>query len=287
MKYAFMNQNIGQFPVTAMSKILGVSRSGFYDWRKGRPASARAKARSVVDERVRAVFDAHRARYGAPRVTEQLLAQGHPYDEKTVAGSMRRQALVARAGRKFKATTNSNHTLAVAPNLLEQDFSASRPDEKWVQDITYCATDEGWLYLAVVLDLYSRQVVGWAMSHRMKAELVCDALKMALFRRKMPTGVILHSDRGSQYCSKRYRRLLEKHDLLWSMSKRGDCYDNACAETFFHSLKVELTHGERYATRQALRRELFAYIETYYNTVRLHSTLGYVSPVTFEQMNVA
>lgn len=282
-----MDQHHKQFPITAMCRVLRASRSGFYDWRKGRPPSNRAEARRVLDERVKAVFDAHHGRYGAPRVTAQLHADGYTYDEKTVAGSLRRQDLVARAGRKFKATTNSNHSLPVAPNLLEQDFSASRPDEKWVTDITYCATDEGWLYLAVVVDLYSRQVVGWAMSDRMKARLVCDALTMALFRRKLPTEVIVHSDRGSQYCSKRYQRLLKKHALLCSMSKRGDCYDNACAETFFHSLKVELTHGERYANRQVLRRALFEYIEVYFNTVRIHSSLGYVSPATFERMNVA
>lgn len=287
MKYAFIKKQGNEFPVVMMARILGVSRSGFYDWRKGRARSQRSQARQRLDERVNGVFEGHKGRYGAPRVTEELIGQGHPHNEKTIAGSLRRQGLVARAGRKFKATTNSNHNLPVAPNLLEQDFSAERPNEKWVQDITYLATDEGWLYLAVVIDLYSRQVVGWAMSDRMKAELVCDALTMALFRRKLPTGVIVHSDRGSQYCSKRFRGLLAKHHLLGSMSKRGDCYDNACAETFFHSLKVELTHGERYTTRRVLRHAVFGYIETYYNTVRLHSTLGYVSPVTFEQRNVA
>lgn len=287
MKYAFMKQHGNEFPVVVMANILGVSRSGYYDWRKGRAPSRRHQARERLDERVSGVFEVHKGRYGSPRVTKELLGQGYPYNEKTVAHSLNRQELVARAGRKFKATTNSNHTLPVSANLLEQDFIAMRPNEKWVQDITYLATDEGWLYLATVIDLYSRQVVGWAMSHRMKTELVCDALTMALFRRNMPTGVIVHSDRGSQYCSKRFRGLLATHGLLGSMSKRGDCYDNACAETFFHSLKVELTHGERYTTRRALRQDVFAYIEAYYNTVRLHSTLGYVSPVTFEQMNVA
>ena len=161
------------------------------------------------------------------------------------------------------------------------------PNEKWVQDITYLATDEGWLYLAVVIDLYSRQVVGWAMSERMKATLVCDALKMALFRRAMPHGVIVHSDRGSQYCSKRFQALLARHGLLCSMSKRGDCYDNAVAESFFHSLKVELTHGVRYATRDQARRDVFEYIETYYNLLRRHSALDYLSPAEFEEKDVA
>ena len=151
----------------------------------------------------------------------------------------------------------------------------------------YLATDEGWLYLAVVIDLYSRQVLGWAMSHRMKANLVCEALKMALWRRGMPSGVIVHSDRGSQYCSKAYRRILNKHRLLWSMSKRGDCFDNACVESFFHTLKIELTHGVRYGNRSDLRQEVFEYIETYYNRIRRHSALGHVSPAAFESAKVA
>lgn len=270
-----------------MATILGVSCSGYYDWLKGRGLSLRHQFRQRLDERVQVLFDAHKGRYGAPRVTQELANQGYCHDEKTIAASLRRLTLVAKAGRKFKATTNSNHRLPVAPNLLEQDFTASAPNQKWVQDITYIATNEGWLYLAVVIDLYSRQVVGWSMSKRMKAELVCDAMTMALFRRKMPTDVIVHSDRGSQYCSKRFSRLIAKHGLRASMSKRGDCYDNACAETFFHSLKVELINGEPLTNRQTMRQNIFGYIETYYNTVRLHSTLGYVSPATFEQLNVA
>ena len=287
MKYAFMDRYRDEFPIELMAQVLRVSRSGFYDWCKPHPPSRRAKARQILDERVKGIFGAHKGRYGAPRVTAELSDQGHYYDEKTVASSLRRQGLVARAGRRFKATTNSKHNLPVAPNLLMQNFTASRPNEKWVQDITYLATDEGWLYLAVVVDLYSRQVVGWAMSHRMKAALVCDALKMALFRRGLPRGVIVHSDRGSQYCSTRFRYLIKKYGLQWSMSKRGDCYDNACAETFFHSLKVELTHGVRYPNRRGLRQEVFEYIETYYNLVRRHSTLGHISPAAFENQKVA
>jgi putative transposase len=287
VKYAFMEQHRFEFSIVLMARVLRVSRSAFYTWCTKCVQNARAAARALLDSLVAGVFHAHKGRYGAPRITAELCEQDHPCDEKTVASSLRRQGLVARAGRKFKATTNSNHNLPVAPNLLEQDFSSQRPNEKWVQDITYCATDEGWLYRATVVDLYSRQVVGWAMSERMKATLVCDALTMALFRRGRPRGVIVHSDRGSQYCSKRFQRLLRKHELLCSMSKRGDCYDNACAESFFHSLKVELTHGERYATREILRREIFQYIETYFNTVRRHSALGYISPVTFELQHVA
>lgn len=287
MKYAFMDQHRKLFSVVLMARVFGVGRGGFYAWCNRSQAGPRAKERAVLDTRVKDIFHAHKARYGAPRISRELAEQGHPVDKKTVALSLRRQALVARAGRKFKATTNSKHNLDVAPNLLEQDFSAENPNEKWVQDITYLSTDQGWLYLATVLDLYSRQIVGWAMSERMHATLVCDALTMAVMRRGRPRDVIVHSDRGSQYCSNQYYGLLDKHHLVASMSKRGDCYDNACAESFFHSLKVELTHGERYATRQHLRQQVFEYIETYYNLVRRHSALDYLSPVDFELKKVA
>lgn len=287
MKYAFMNQHKHTFSVALMARVVGVSRSGFYRWLMPREPGPRQQARQALDERVKTVFDTHKGRYGAPRITAQLREQGHEYDEKTIASSLRRQGLRARAARRFKATTNSNHTLPVAPNRLEQDFEANQPNEKWAQDITYLATDEGWLYLAVVIDLYSRQVIGWAMSERMKAALVCDALQMALWRRGMPGGVIVHSDRGSQYCSAAFQQLLKQHDLVCSMSKRGDCYDNACVESFFHTLKVELTHGVRYPIRTALRQEVFEYIETYYNQTRRHSALGYISPRDYEQRKVA
>ena len=192
-----------------------------------------------------------------------------------------------KAARKVKATTNSNHSLPVAPNWLEQDFTAKAANQKWVSDITYLWTDEGWLYLAVVLDLYSRLVVGWAMAERMTAGLVCEALTMALWRRKQPTGVIVHSDRGSQYCSADYQHLLQDHGLLCSMSKKGDCYDNAAMESWNHSLKVEAIHGERFMTRDMAKAQVFDYIEAYYNRRRLHSRLGYLSPETFEARQAA
>lgn len=204
-----------------------------------------------------------------------------------MAQSLRRQGLRARGARKYKATTNSNHALLVAPNLLQQEFSADRPNQKWVCDITYIATNEGWLYLAVVLDLYSRLVVGWSMSERMTTPLVCDALTMAIFRRHRPPGVIVHSDRGSQYCSREYRHLLNQHTLLCSMSKTGDCYDNAAMESWNHRLKVEAIHGERFVTREQAKMQVFEYIEVYYHRQRLHSTLGYRSPVEFELSRVA
>ncbi len=200
---------------------------------------------------------------------------------------MRRQGLRAKAARKFKATTNSKHSLPVAPNLLQQNFTAERPNQKWVSDITYIPTDEGWMYLAVVLDLYARRVVGWSMSSRMTATLVCDALRMAIFNRQRPRGVIVHSDRGSQYCSKEHRKLLDEYGMICSMSARGNCYDNAAMESWNHSLKVEAIHGERFDTRDAAQAHVFEYIEVYYNRQRLHSLLGYFSPEAFELSRVA
>jgi transposase InsO family protein len=282
-----MNRMSDQFTVALMARVLEVSRSGFYAWRRRDGLGIPQQQRIVLDERVAAAFKTAKGRSGSPRLTRDLVEAGHPYDRKTVAKSMRRQGLRAKAAKRFKATTDSNHELPVAPNLLGQDFSAQRPDQKWVGDITYLWTDEGWLYLAVVLDLFSRKVIGWAMSERMKADLVCDTLRMALWRRGHPTGVLTHSDRGSQYCSAAYQALLEDHGLICSMSGKGNCYDNAVAESFFHTLKVELIHGERFASRESLRQAVFEYIEVDYNRTRRHSALGYVSPEAFEWSNVA
>lgn len=270
------------YSIAGMCACFGVSRSGYYAWLQ-RKTSGRSAQRQHLDERVRALFAKHKCRYGAKRIQQQIQQddQRH-YNLKTVAASLQRQGLVARAARKFKATTHSKHNLPVFDNRLEQDFSATAPNQKWVGDITYLWTEQGWLYLAVILDLYSRQVVGWSMSERMTADLACNALQMALFKRKRPKGVIVHSDRGSQYCSHAYRQLLEKHQLLGSMSAKGNCYDNACAESFFHSLKVEAIHGERFSTREAMRQTVFEYIETDYNRLRLHSANGYQSPLAFE-----
>lgn len=275
-----------QHAVALMCRVLTVSRSGYYGWR-GRAPSHRAQANTRLTADVQRVFVEHQGRAGAPRITKQLREEGQVVGQNRVARVMRTDQLRAKAAKKYKATTNSNHNLPVAPNLLEQDFSAQTPNQKWVSDITCIWTDAGWLYLAVVLDLYSRLVVGWAMGERMTASLVCEALTLALWRRKMPTGVIVHSDRGSQYCSADYQRLFLKHRLLCSMSKKGDCYDNAAMESWNHSLKVEAIHGERFTTREAAKAQVFEYIEVYYNRKRLHSTLGYLSPETFEARQVA
>lgn len=271
-----------------MSRVLAVSRSGFYAWRHRLDnPSLRNQRRERLDEAVSKAFASRKGRSGAPRLVLDLAEAGHRHDRKTIADSMRRQGLRAKAAKKFKATTNSRHNLPVAPNLLEQDFTAAAPNQKYVGDITYLWTDEGWLYLAVILDLYSRLVVGWAMSERMTAQLACDALQMALWRRHKPTGVIVHSDRGSQYCSAAYQDLIREHGLLCSMSAKGNCYDNACAESFFHSLKVEAVHGERFATREEMRQSVFEYIEVDYNRIRRHSANGYISPTAFEAQQVA
>lgn len=276
-----MREHEREFAVRLMCRVLTVSPSGYYAWRDRKP-SARAQRRAELDAKVQEAFEVERGRAGAPRLSRRLKA-----GRRQVAESLRRQGLRAKAARKYKATTNSAHSLPVAQNLLQQDFTAQRPDQVWVGDITYLGTDEGWLYLAVVLDLHSRKVVGWSMSERMTATLVCDALRMALFRRGMPRGVIMHTDRGSQYCSREHRALLDEHGLIASMSAKGNCYDNAAMESWNHSLKVEAIHGERFATREAVRAQVFDYIEVYYNRNRLHSTLGYLSPEEFELSRVA
>jgi transposase InsO family protein len=283
-----MLEHLLHFHVSRMAKVFGISRSGFYYWIKHRHKDClREQARQIIDGKVKEAFDSSKGRDGARRIQIELADNGDSHNVKTIANSMKRQNLVAKAARKFKCTTDSNHKLPVAPNLLEQDFSATAPNQKWAGDITYLATSEGWLYLAVIIDLYSRQVVGWSMDTRMTATLVSDALSMALFRRGFPERVIVHSDRGSQYCSKDYRELITTYNLRQSMSRKGNCWDNACVESFFHSMKVEAIQYEPIMTRDEMRQIVFEYIEVDYNRTRRHSALGYLSPVNFEKQNVA
>ena len=246
--------------------------------------SKRVTDQQRTDQVVRAVFSQHKGRRGAPTLTYLLAESGHRLNRKTVAKSLRRQQLRANAARKFKVTTNSKHALPVAPNLLERDFSTSDINQKWVGDITYIWTDAGWLYLAVVLDLHSRRVIGWSMAERMTQSLVCDALEAALRKRghQRVSGAIMHTDQGSQYCSKRYQAMLKRNRLQCSMSRRGDCWDNAVAESFFHTTKVEAIHGERFRTRGEARTAVFEFIELDYNRQRPHSANGYVSPSKYE-----
>lgn len=288
MKYAFIKSKQSEAPVVKQCEWLDISTSGFYDWhtRQNKPVKRNERS-SVIDEAIRIAFEDRKQRYGSPRLHIDLNESGFPIALNTVAMSMSRQGLVAKAGRKFKATTNSRHKLPVSPNLLEQDFTCTKINEKWAGDITYLWTDEGWMYLAVVLDLFSRKVIGWSMSARMTKELAVDAMQMAINQREDFEGVIMHTDRGSQYCSNMFQKRLKDHGIRSSMSKKGDCYDNACSESFFHTLKVEAIHGELFPTREKLREVVFEYIETDYNRIRHHTSIGNTSPVKYEMAHAA
>lgn len=281
-----INKNRSQYPIQMMCRMLQVSESGYYSWCHRKP-SIRTQRHEMLKSEIKLIFDDEKQRVGVRRITARLRQEGNTVCRKTVAKIMNALGLRAKGRRKYKATTNSRHSLPISPNLLEQNFSAQKPNEKWVSDITYIATDEGWLYLAVVMDLYSRKIVGWSLSDRMTATLVIDALQMAWWGRNRPVGVIVHSDRGSQYCSKEYQRLLADKGLISSMSKKGDCYDNAAMESWNHSFKVETIHGERFKTRKEAISHIFDYIHVYYNRKRLHSTLGFLSPESFEMKKVA
>ncbi|EDH3361978.1 IS3 family transposase, partial [Salmonella enterica] len=283
MKYVFIENNRAEFSIKAMCRVLCVARSGWYAWRLRRhQPNRRQQFRLVCDAVVRQAFSDAKQRYGAPRLANEL----PEYNIKTIAASLHRQGLRAKAARKFRPVSYREHSLPVSENLLKQDFYASGPNQKWAGDITYLRTDEGWLYLAVVIDLWSRAVIGWSMSSRMTSQLTCDALQMALWRRKRPENVIVHTDRGGQYCSADYQGLLKRHNLRGSMSAKGCCYDNACAESFFHSLKVECIHGERFISREVMRTTVFNYIECDYNRWRRHSACGGLSPKQFENQNL-
>ncbi|EDT9358716.1 IS3 family transposase [Salmonella enterica subsp. enterica serovar Miami] len=288
MKYVFIENHQAEFNIKAMCRVLQVARSGWYVWHQRRhQINRRQRFRLVCDNVVREAFSDAKQRYGAPRLTDELRAQGYQFNVKTVAASQRRQGLRAKASRRFRPVSYREHGLPVSENLLKQDFYASGPNQKWVGDITYLRTGEGWLYLAVVIDLWSRSVIGWSMSSRMTAQLACDALQMALWRRKCPENVIVHTDRGGQYCSTDYQSLLKRHNLRGSMSARGCCYDNACAESFFHTLKMECIHGEDFVSREIMRTAVFNYIECDYNRWRRHSACGGLSPEQFENQNLA
>ena len=273
-----MQQHLTAYHMIALCEALQVSRSGFHAWRT-RPVNL---ARLTLSNAVAACHTSHKARAGAPSIAADIQAQGFEVAERTVGRIMQALGLRAKGSRKFKRTTDSNHQYGVSPNLLNRAFTATRPNQVWVGDITYIRTDEGWLYLAMILDLYSRQVVGWQMSKRIDRHLVCDALQAALVTRGNPRGLMVHSDQGVQYASGDYRKLISKYHLVQSMSRRGNCWDNAVAESFFATLKKQAVHGERFLTRQAAQQHIFEYIECYYNRIRRHSTNGWVSPVDFE-----
>ena len=280
MKFVFM---LGEkaFPVRWMCKRLEVSCSGFYAWR-ARPESEHARRDRVLGARIAAVHSENRGVYGSPRICDELRADGEKVSKKRVARLMREKGLTGKAPRRFRRTTDSSHGLPVAENILARNFAVDMPNEAWVGDITYVRTWEGWLYAAVVLDLYSRRVVGWAVADHMRTELALDALKMAVDLRRPGRGLIHHSDRGSQYASLGYRAELDRHGIVCSMSRKGDCWDNAVAESFFATLKGELIERACWPTKARARAAIIEYIACFYNSKRSHSVLGYTSPVEYE-----
>jgi putative transposase len=265
-----------------MSKMLEVAPSGYQRHIKA-PPSKRAEENERLTEKICKIFEASRRTYGSPRIRPELQAQGESCSRKRVARLMKRAGLAAKMKRGFKTTTQVNPKAKAAPNLLKQDFTAAKPNQVWVADITYVRTWEGWLYVAAVLDLFSRRIVGLAMSEHMTADLVVSAVHQAVTHRKPEQGLIHHSDRGSQYTSSDFQKLLKAKGIVASMGSTGRCYDNAAAESFFHTLKTEHVYHETYLTREQAKLSIFEYIETFYNRTRRHSTLGYVSPAAFEQ----
>lgn len=283
MKYKFVVRHRDKYAVSRMCAMLGISRSSYYAWRKRKP-SQREHYMQILLGRIREIHKLSRKTYGSPRVHAELKRQGIACNQKTVARLMRLDGIQGQRKRRRVTTTDSNHCFPIAANLLNRDFHADQPNQKWVADITFIPTAEGWLYLAGVLDLFSRKVVGWEMSNRIDADLVERALRMALYQRQPGRGLIHHSDRGSQYASHQIRNLLAANQIQVSMSGKGNCYDNAVMESFFGTLKNEWVHHQRYQSRYQARLDIFKYIEGFYNTVRLHSTLGYMSPNEFEAM---
>ena len=275
-----MQRHRHQHAIRRLCSVLQVSASGYYAWRT-RPESPRAVRHRELTERIHSCFEASHETYGAIRLRHDLLDEGVRAGKNTVAMLMRKAGLVPKMIRKFRVTTDSRKTVA-APNLLEQRFDVKEANTSWSSDITAIPTREGWLYLCAIIDLFSRAVVGWSMSERMKGDLVSDALEMALLRRVPEEGVLLHSDQGSQYTSEAYQQTLKKHGMVCSMSRKGCCWDNAVSESFFHSLKTERTHHENYRTRTQAQLRVFDYIEVFYNRKRRHSKLGYQAPLTYE-----
>jgi transposase InsO family protein len=274
-----------EFRIDLMCEVLEVSPSAYYESLSRMP-SRRERDNQIIDGQIAKIYTEHRGRYGAPRIHKELEALGKRLGKNRVARRMKRLGLRALAKRKWKATTDSRHTLPVAANLLNRDFSANAPNQKWVTDITYIATKEGWLYLATVMDLYSRAIIGWSIQDSLESPLIIEALEMALWRRKFPAGVLVHSDRGSQYCSDLYQALLKKYGLICSMSEAGECWDNAAMESFYHSLKTELVQFSiGFKSKAEAIKLIVEYIAEYYNIARRHSAIDYQAPFVFELAN--
>ena len=281
MKYAWINAHRDEFTVARMCRQIGVSRTGFSQWRMRAP-SERSIANRVLDAKVAAIHVGSNRSYGRPRIVQRLREQGVRVSHERVRHSLRRQSLRPVYKRPYRVTTDSAHDKPIAPNVLDRRFDGWRINQAWVADITYLPTAEGWLYLACVMDLASRRIVGWSMSERIKADLVCQALQSAYWRRKPPAGLIVHSDRGSQYASNRYRRLIQDCRMTQSMSRKANCWDNATMESFFKTLKVERVHLMRYDTRAMARLDIVNWIEGFYNQTRMHSSIGYKTPANVE-----
>jgi putative transposase len=282
MKYQFMHDYRSAFRVKKMCRVLNISRSGYYEWKR-RPMSIRKKRNNELMNYIRKAYALGRKTYGSPRVTRELKYQGIVCGKNRVARLMRAEGIQAKMKRRYKVTTHSRHTRPIVANLLTGKI-VNASETVWVSDITYIKTYEGWLYLAVVLDIFSRSVVGWSMSERLTDDLTVRALLQALMRRNPHEGLIFHSDRGSQYASRRFKTILSSYRIVQSMSGKGNCYDNAHAESFFGTLKTEL--GYRYASRPVARQHIFEYIEVFYNRIRRHSALNYVSPLEYERKHM-
>lgn len=286
MIFRFVSNHQSEFPISLMCRVLAVSRSGYYAWLK-HTESKQDQDDKVLSQEISEIHLESFGTYGSPRVYRELKRRGKRLGENRVARLMRKDGLRAKTKRKFKATTDSRHHFPVAPNLLNREFTPEEPNQAWASDITYVWTAEGWLYLAVVMDLFSRAIVGWSMSERMTRALVIDAFVMAVKRRNPPPGLLHHSDRGSQYASVDYQAILAKHGIICSMSRKGNCWDNAPVESFFGTLKREHVFHNRYGHRAQARQSIFIYIEQFYNRKRIHSALGYRTPSEMEQLKLA
>ena len=284
MKLRFIQQERRWFSVDALCRAMGVTRGGYWSWVRRRPGP-REQADVVLLADIRRIHKDKRRIYGSPRIHDQLQKEGIRCGRKRVERLMQENDIKAKQGKKFKpTTTDSKHNLPVAPNILNRQFTRKRPNEAWVADITYIPTEEGWLYLAAIMDLFSRRIVGWAMGNRINRHLPLRALHMAAQRRRPPPGLIHHSDRGNQYASGDYQKALKKYGMICSMSRKGNCYDNAPMESWFHTLKVELVQDQKYATRREAMAEIFEYMEVFYNRQRIHTSIGGLTPSEYEEL---
>lgn len=283
MKYAWIDGKRNDYELAELCVALQVSASGYAAWKRGGSLTRQRLTDAQMLAHIQSIHKEFKGAYGSPRMVQELRARGYPASKDRVERLMRENGIHARHKRRFKVTTDSKHGLPVAPNVLDRNFTPNAPNQAWASDITYIWTAEGWLYLAVVLDLFNREVVGWSIKPRMTADIVVDALKMGWFRRRPALGLIHHSDRGSQYASGAFQAQLHEYGMQCSMSRKGNCWDNACSESFFNSLKNERVHGTHYSTQAEAKADIFDYIEPFYNRKRLHSTLGFASPANFLQ----